>query len=84
MPEIGWDLGFELGSSVCMLLGATFGIPLEGSITMLFVLALVNYFGICEGYLVVFSLVTMGELAIGTGEGSMVGLSLGIPLVSPL
>ena len=37
-----------------------------------------------EGYLVGVSLGTMYVLMIGTGKGSLVGLSLGLPLGSPL
>ena len=51
---------------------------------MLLGLALENYFGTWEGFLVGVSLVTLARLMIGTGGGNLVGLSLGLTLVSPL
>ena len=51
---------------------------------MLLELALGNYFGTWEGYLVGFSLVTLSTLMIVTREGPYIGLSLGLILVSPL
>ena len=51
---------------------------------MLLFWALENYFGTWEGYLVSVSLGKLAVLMIGTGEGCLVGLSLRLPLVSPL
>ena len=50
---------------------------------MLLLLALGTYFGTCVGSLVVASLDTLGGLIIGTVEGYLVGLSLGLPLGPP-
>ena len=66
------------------MLGARVGYQLLYSINMLIGLVLYNYFGTWEGYLVVISLDTLVDLVIGTGEGYLVGLSLVLPIVSPL
>ena len=50
---------------------------------MLLRLALGNYFGPWEGYLVVISLGRLDGFIIGTGEGYLVGLSLVVSLGSP-
>ena len=57
-----------------MILGAPIGYALEYPISMLLGLALENYFGTWEGYLVGVSLGTLSGLMIGTGEGYFVGL----------
>ena len=75
---------FEIGFSVDMMVGALVGSPLGYSINMLLVLALFNYFGTWEGYLVGVSLGTLYVLMIGIVEGFLVCLSLKIPLGSPL
>ena len=72
-------MGFELGCSVDMVLGAPVEYPLEYYINMLLGLALENYFRTWERYLVVFSLGTLGRLMIGAVEGFLVGLSLLFP-----
>ena len=82
--ELDWALGFDLGLLVNMVLVAPVGSPLGYSINMLLGLALCNYFGTREGYLVVIPLVPMSGLMLGTGEGPYFGLSLGITLGSPL
>ena len=51
---------------------------------MLLVLELDDSFGTWEGYYIGFSLDTLAGLMIGTGEGSFFGLSLVLPLGSPL
>ena len=63
-----------------MVLGAPVGYPLGYYINMLLGLELCNFFGIWEVSLVVVSPGTLVGLTIGTGEGYLVGLSLGIPL----
>ena len=70
--------------SVYIVLGARVGYQLLYSINMLIGLVLYNYFGTWEGYLVVISLDTLVDMVIGTGEGYLVGLSLVLPLGSPL
>ena len=67
-----------------MVLKSPVGYPLGYSINMLILLALVNSFGTWEVYLFGVSLDTLSGLIIGTGEGSLVGLSMGLPLGSPL
>ena len=52
--EIDWDMGFELGFSVEMVMGSSVGSPFGYYINMLLGLALENYFRTWEGYLVVF------------------------------
>ena len=84
----GYDLwralGFEPVLTVGMLMGAHVGYPLGYSIKILVGLALVNSFGTWELYLVVIPLSTLDGLMIGAVELSLVGLSLGLPLGSPL
>ena len=65
--DIGWDMGFELGWSVGMVLGEPVGSLLEVSIIIFIGMALQNYFGTWEGYLVGHSLGALGGLIIGTG-----------------
>ena len=67
-----------------MVLVAPFGYLLEYSIKMLLGLALDNYFGTREGYLVGVSPDTMDGLMIGNVEVYSVGLSLVLPLVSQI
>ena len=50
---------------------------------MFLVLALGNYFETQEGSLVVFYIISLGDLMIGTCKGSLVGLSTVLPLGSP-
>ena len=82
--DIGCDLGFELGLSVGTMMVAPVGYPLEDSIGMLLGLTLGTSFETWEIYLVWISLGTLGGWMIGTGEGSLFVLSLGLPPVSPL
>ena len=78
--EIVWALGFELGSSVDMVLLAPVGSPLGYSINMLLGLALANYFVTWEVSLAGVSLGALDGLIIETGEGCLVVLSLGLSL----
>ena len=82
--EIGWDLGFELGLPVVMVLVTPFWSPLGYPINLLLGLAIDNSFIPWGGYLVGVSLGTMNDLVVFTGEGFLVGLSLVLPLGSPL
>ena len=82
--NIGWNLGFELGWSVGMVMGAFIGCPLENSIGLFLGLAIFMTFFTWEEYLVGVSLGALGGLGIFTREGSLVGLSPGFPLGSPL
>ena len=66
-----------------MVLGAPVGSSLVYSIRMFLGLELCNYFVTWKGYLVGVSLCPLDGLMIDTGEGSLVGLSLVLPLVSP-
>ena len=66
--ELGWALGFELGLSDGMVLGAIFQSSIGYSINMFPVLEICHYFGTWEGYLVGFSIGRMAGLMIGTGE----------------
>ena len=84
VSELGCDIGFELGLSDVMVMGAPAGYLLVYSINMFLGLKLGNYFGTREGYLVGVSLVTLNGLMIVTGEGSLFGLPLGLPIVSPI
>ena len=77
-------MGFEPGLPVGMVLGSLVGFPLGYPINMLLGLSLFNSFGIWEGYLVEVSINTLVGLMIGTGERSLVVLSLELPRVSPL
>ena len=61
-------------------MGSPVGSQLENPVSILLGLALGNSFVTWEGYLVGVSLDTLVGLVIGTGEGSLVYLSLGIPL----
>ena len=79
-----WGLLFELVFLVDMMMVAPIGYPLEDSISILLGLALGNYFDAWEGYFVGFSLVSLAELVIGDVEVYLVGLSLVLPLGSPL
>ena len=63
-----------------MVLGSPVGSPLEGSILIFLGLELRNFFGTREGSLVGFSLGALGGLMVGTGEVSLVVLSLGLTL----
>ena len=74
--DLGWDLIFELGLSVVMVLGAPFRYPIGYSIDTLLVLALGNQFETWEESLVGVLIATLAGLMIGNGEGSLVGLSL--------
>ena len=60
-------MGFELGFSVDMVLGAPVGTSLGYSINMLLGLILYNYFGTWKGSLVVISLGALDGLIIDTG-----------------
>ena len=62
--EIVWALGFELGSSVDMVLLAPVGSPLGYSINMLLGLALENYFGTWE--------VSLAGVLLGALDGLMI------------
>ena len=64
-----------------MVMLAPIGYPLGYLINMLLGLALENYFGIREVYLVGVSLDTLYGLMIGTVEGPVVGLSLRLSIV---
>ena len=72
--DIEWALGFELGFSVDMVMGAPIGYLIGYYINMLLGLALCNYSVTKERYLVGVSLGTLYGLMIVTGEGSLVGL----------
>ena len=65
--ELAGDMGFELGFSVDMVLGAPVGTSLGYSINMLLGLIPYNYSGTCKGSLVVISLVPLDGLMIYTG-----------------
>ena len=65
-------MGFELGCSVDMVLGAPVEYPLEYYIKMLLGLALENSLGTWEGSLVGFSLVPADGLIIGSVYRSLV------------
>ena len=67
-----------------MVLGAYVGSTLGYSINKLHGLALENYFGTWEVYLVGVSLGTLDGFITGMGEWYLVGLSLGLPLGYPL
>ena len=67
-----------------MVLVVNVGSTLGYSINIFLDLELFNSFGTWKVYLVGFLLRTMDGLMIGTGEGSLVGLSLVLPLVYPL
>ena len=82
--ELGWDLGFEILFSVNMVLGVPVVYQLGYSINMLLELEIYNYFGTWEISLVRFTLGTLTVLMIRNGEGHLVGLSLGLPIRSPL
>ena len=82
--DLEWDLGFELGFSVKMLLGVFVGSSLGYSINMLLHMELFNPFGTWEGYFYRVSIRTLVGLIIITGEGYLVVLSLVIPLGYPL
>ena len=62
--DLGWDLVFELGFSVDMMMVVPIGSPLGYSINMLLGLALVNYFGTWEVSLVGVSLGALDGLMI--------------------
>ena len=81
---LGWDLVFELGLSVGMVLVEPVGSTHGYSINMFLGLELCNYFGRWGGSLFGVSFGTPAVLMIGTREGYLVGLSLGISLVSSL
>ena len=81
--ELGWNLGFELGFSVNMVLVAPVGSPLGYSISILLVLVIDNYSGTWESSLGVFFLHTLAGWVVGTGEGYLVLLSLLLLLGSP-
>ena len=66
--ELVWDMEFELGFSVGMVLGAPVEYPLGHSIIMLLGLALDKSFGTWEVSLVGVSLGPLDGLMIGTGE----------------
>ena len=78
--SLGWDLSFELGLSVEMVLVEPVGYSLAYSINMFLVLSFVYSFVTWELYLVVVLLVTLVGLVIGTGEVYLVELSLGLLL----
>ena len=82
--ELGWTLVFDLGLSVGMVLVAPVGSLLEYPINKLLGLENFNSFGTWEVYLVGFSLLPLAILVIGTVGGYLVGLSLVLPLGSPL
>ena len=65
--DIGWALGFDLGFTFGIFMGAPVGYLLKCSMIMLLVFTLGNYFGTWEGCLVGFSLVPLDGLMIGTG-----------------
>ena len=67
-----------------MVLGSPVVCTLLYYINIFLGLALCNSFGIREGYLVGISIGTLVGLMIGNGEVSLVGLSLGLTLGSPL
>ena len=72
VDPIGTVMGSPVGSPLevsRMELGAPVSSPLGGSIVMFFILALGNYFGKLEVYLVGVSPSKMYGLAIGTWEG---------------
>ena len=67
-----------------MVMGSSVVSPLGYQTSMLHGLAHGNYLGTREGSLVEVSLGSMASLMIGTVEGYLVGLSLGLPHVSPI
>ena len=79
-----WTIVFGLGFSVSIVMGAPAGYPLGCFIKIYICLTLWNSFSTCEGYLVVVSIVSLSGLMIRTIEGYLVGLSLQVPLRSPL
>ena len=82
--EIGRVLGYEVGSSVGMVMGSLVRYKIGYSTGMLIGLALGSYFCNREGYLVGISLGALSDLMIDNGEGSLVGFSLGLPIGSTL
>ena len=77
-------MGFELSFPAGMVLVAPVVYPFGYSINKFLGLALDNSFGTWELYLVGLSLGTLAGLLIGNVEGSLVRLSLAIPLGSPI
>ena len=77
--ELVWDLGFELGSPVDMVLGVYVRSPLRYSINMLFGLEFFNCLCTSEESLVRFLLVPLSGLMI-----SIIEILTGLPLVYSL
>ena len=82
--DIGWYWGFELGLSVEIVMRSPVGSPHEYPNSMFLGLALGNSFDIWEGCIIGVSLGTLTFLMMSHVEGSLVGLSLVLPIGSPL
>ena len=72
--ELGWDLGFEFGLQVRMVMEVPAGSPLGYSINMLLGFAFCYYSITWEGYFVVVTLDLLDDFIIDTVEGYLVRL----------